>query len=106
MSPPRRASLFRQHAVALEFLALRLAMTANGFRPFAHTLLAWLFVVTAPLHLAEDALALHPLFEDFESLIDVVVANRDEQMTPAFKKWRWHRVQIPVHGFERLEKVA
>jgi hypothetical protein len=31
--------------------------------------------MTAELHLAEDALALHLLLEGFERLIDVVVAN-------------------------------
>ena len=31
----------------------------------------------AELHLAEDALALHSLFEDPESLVDIVFANKD-----------------------------
>ena len=31
----------------------------------------------AELHLAEDTFALHSLFEDPESLVDIVVANKD-----------------------------
>ena len=52
-------------------------MTANRLGFFPRFTLRRLFVGTAQLHLTEDALALHFLFERFESLIDVIVADCD-----------------------------
>src|SRR5215207_2897421 len=62
-------------------LALSFARPAHGFRLLAGFALRGLLVGFARLHLAEDAFALHLLFEHPERLIDVVVANEDLQRT-------------------------
>ncbi|MEA2757832.1 MAG: hypothetical protein QOH65_445 [Methylobacteriaceae bacterium] len=72
-----RLRLHRQQPLALHLLAGELAGAADGFGPFACTLLGGLLVVTAQLHLPEDALALHLLFERLEGLIDIVVADEN-----------------------------
>ena len=52
-------------------------MTTYGFGLLAGAALGGLFVVAPQFHFAEDPLALHLLFEDSQSLVDVVVANED-----------------------------
>lgn len=74
-----------QQALALELFSLQLAMPPDGFGPFAHASLAGFFVSAPPLHFPEDSLALHLLFQDFEGLVDVVVADGDLQLTPAVR---------------------
>ena len=71
--------LARQQAFALRLLAGELAGAPNGLSLLAHALLGGLFVIVPQLHLAEDALTLHLLLERLESLIDVVVANLNQQ---------------------------
>src|SRR5215211_4394159 len=56
-------------------LARGLARPAHRFRFLTGFALGGLLVGFALLHLAEDTLALHLLFEHPERLIDVVVAN-------------------------------
>src|SRR5215210_2369527 len=56
-------------------LAGLLARPAHGFGLLAGFALGGFLVGFARLHLAEDALALHLLFQHPEGLIDVVVAN-------------------------------
>src|SRR5689334_6799117 len=73
------AALSRQDAFALQALALQLAIAADGFRPLARPFLARLLVMTPELHLAEDAFALHLLFQRLQRLVDIVVANDDLQ---------------------------
>src|SRR6266576_5680173 len=73
------AALAGQQAFALQALALKLAITANRFRPFAGALLRGFFVMAPQFHLAKDAFPLHLLFQRFERLVDIVVANDDLQ---------------------------
>ncbi len=53
----------RHRTFALHALALQLAITSDGLSPLAGTLFTRLFIVSAELHLAEDAFTLHLLFE-------------------------------------------
>jgi len=52
-----------------------LARAADGFCLLASLALGWFFIRFATLHLTKNALALHLLLEDPESLVDIVVAN-------------------------------
>src|SRR5438128_8645874 len=76
-----RLRLHRQQAFTLQLLARELAGAAYGFGLFTGLLLGGLFIMTAELHLAENPLALHLLFQRFQGLIDIVVAN--ENLHPA-----------------------
>src|SRR5580704_6074418 len=69
--------LHRQQALALQPLARKLAGPADRFRLFPCLSFRGLFVVAAELHLAEDTLALHLLFQRLEGLVDVIVANEN-----------------------------
>ena len=71
------AGLAGQQAFALGALACKLAGAADGLGLFARLFFRRLLVVTAKLHFAEDALALHLLLERLQRLIDVVVANQN-----------------------------
>src|SRR5580698_4302090 len=73
------AGLLRQHALALQALALQLAIAAYGLSALAGALLTRLLVVASELHLAEDAFALHLLLQRLQRLVDIVVANDDLQ---------------------------
>ena len=50
-------------------------MPTDGFGPLTLAALGRLFEMAAELHLTEDTLALHFLFQGAEGLIDVVVAD-------------------------------
>ena len=65
----------RQQALALRALAGQLAGAANGFRLLACPLLRRLLVMSAHLHFAENAFALHLLLERAKRLINIVVAD-------------------------------
>src|SRR5689334_20387652 len=69
--------LGRQQTFALHLLARELAGPADRFRLFPRLFFRGFFVVTAKLHLAENALALHLLLQRLEGLVDVVVANEN-----------------------------
>ncbi len=56
-------------------LAGKLAGSPDGLGPFSRFSFRWLFVRTPLLHFSKDAFALHFLFENAESLIDVVIAD-------------------------------
>lgn len=56
-------------------LALQLAVAAGGLGFFALILFRRLFKMTAFLHFAEKAFALHFLFQNTQCLLDVIVAN-------------------------------
>jgi hypothetical protein len=77
----RGLPLFRHgdQAFALRLFPGRLARAADGFRLLAGLALGRFFIRLAALHLTKNALALHLLLEDSESLIDIVVANDDLQ---------------------------
>src|ERR1041385_2620464 len=64
---------------ALRLLARELAGAAHRLRLLAGRALGRLFIEPPLLHLAEDALALHLLLQDPESLVDVVVAHEHLQ---------------------------
>jgi len=80
-----RLRLHGQQAFALQLLASELARTADGFRLLAGFLLGGLFVMAAELHLAENPLALHLLFQRLEGLIDVVIANENLHAASSFQ---------------------
>jgi len=65
----------RDQAFALRQLPGGFARAPDGFRLLAGFALGRFFVRLATLHLTKNALALHLLFEDSESLFDIVVAN-------------------------------
>src|SRR5215831_10933129 len=73
----RDLRLAGQQPFALGALAGELAGPADRFRLLAGLLGGGLFVVSAELHLAENALTLHLLLERLEGLVDVVVANEN-----------------------------
>jgi hypothetical protein len=73
----RLQRLRRDQAFALGALARQLAGAADGFRLLAGAPFGGLFVVAAQFHFAKDALALHLLFQGFEGLVDVIVANEN-----------------------------
>jgi len=80
-----RFRLHRQEALALQLLAGKLARAAHGLGLFTGLLLGGLFIVTAELHLAEDALSLHFLLQRLEGLIDVVIANENLHAASSFQ---------------------
>jgi hypothetical protein len=57
-------------------LARELTRPADCFGFFSGRFLRWFFVEPSTLHLAEDALSLHLLFQHPESLVDIVVADQ------------------------------
>jgi hypothetical protein len=63
----------------LRLLARELAGTAHGLCLLARRPLGGLFIESPLLHLPEDALALHLLFQSPKSLVDVVVADKNLQ---------------------------
>src|SRR3984893_1882612 len=71
------SGFYGQEAFALQALAGELARPANCFRLLARFSFGRFFVVTAKLHLAEDALALHLFLQRLEGLIDVVVTDKN-----------------------------
>ena len=73
--PRRRARRARKQAFALGALAGQLAGAANGFRLLAGALLRRLLVMSAHLHFAENAFALHLLLERAKRLVNIVVAD-------------------------------
>src|SRR5271154_7246421 len=72
-----RLGLHRQQALALQFLARKLAGAADRLRLLPCLSFRWFFVMAAKLHLAENALALHLFLQRLEGLVDVVVANEN-----------------------------
>src|ERR1700753_4121775 len=83
-SAEHRLRLHRQQAFTLQLLAGQLARAAHGFGLFAGLLLGGLFVMAAELHLAENTLALHLLFQRLEGLIDIVIANENLHAASSF----------------------
>src|SRR6266581_3392242 len=71
----------------------QLASATDGLGLFTGLLLGGLFVVTAELHLAENALALHLLLERLESLVDIVIANENLHAASSFSEPEWDRVK-------------
>ena len=69
--------------VALQPLALKLARTPNRCRTLTGALFRWLFVMTAQLHLAIDALTLQLLLERAQRLVDIIIANDDLHKKPS-----------------------
>src|SRR5215204_2981170 len=86
----------RDQALADCGLAGLLAGPAHGFRLLTSLAFGGLFVGFALFHLAEDAFALHLLFQRPERLIDVVVANEDLQRT-------YPLIGVGANGSERPE---
>src|SRR5690606_9895032 len=74
-------------AFADHLLARCLAGAADGFALLAGATLGRLLVEALLLHLAEDALALHLLFQDAEGLVDIVIAYQ-------YLHWLWFPVRI------------
>src|SRR4051812_44396378 len=75
----------RQEAFALSLLARRLARPPDRLGLLAGLALGGLLVGAALLHLPENALALHPLLEDAQGLVDVVVTNEHLQSRYPFE---------------------
>src|SRR5262245_35781878 len=68
------------------FLAGGLSGTAHRFAFRASHLLGRLFVKAPSLHFAKHALTLHFLFQNAESLIDIVVAHKNLQIDVPFSR--------------------
>jgi hypothetical protein len=75
--PRDHLGLHRQQALALQFLAGKLAGAADGLRLFPDSFFGGFLVVGAELHLTEHALALHFLLQHPEGLIDIVVTDKN-----------------------------
>src|SRR5580704_14501160 len=73
----QRLRLAGQEALALGALAGELAGAADRFGLFPRLLFGGLFVVSAQLHLAENALALHLFLQRLEGLVDIVVTDEN-----------------------------
>src|SRR5690348_9353022 len=69
-----RLGLHRNEALALHLLAGELAGAADRLGALAGALFRRLLIMAAELHFAENAFALHLLFQRLERLIDIVVA--------------------------------
>src|SRR5262245_44843086 len=81
--PARRGLwLHREQALTLHALAGELAGAADRLCLLPGLLFGGLLVMAAELHLAENSLALHLLFERLEGLIDVIVP--DENLHAAY----------------------
>jgi hypothetical protein len=74
---PHRTLRGWKETLALRLLTGGLACTTNGFRLLAGLALGGLLESLALLHFAEDALALHLLLQNPESLVNVVVADKN-----------------------------
>src|SRR5262249_12280924 len=70
----------RDQAFALSLFPGRLASSSDRLRFLAGLACGRLFIGLATLHLAKNALALHPLLQNSQSLIDIVIANEYLQM--------------------------
>ena len=68
---------FRQEAFTLGAFASQFPRAADGFSVFASLALGRLLEMVAALHLPEETLALHLLFQRLQRLIDVVIADHD-----------------------------
>ena len=71
--------------ISLRLFAGKLAHATDGFRLLPHSSLRGLLVEAPLFHLAKDALALHPLLEDAQRLIHIVVAYENLQL--ALRSW-------------------
>jgi hypothetical protein len=67
----------RKKTISLRLLAGDFAHATDGFRLFPHSFLGRLLVEAPLFHLAKYALALHPLLEDTQRLIHIVVAHEN-----------------------------
>lgn len=83
-SVDQRARRASDETFALSLLPRELARAADRLGLLAISLLGRLFIGSPLLHLAENALTLHFLFQDAESLIDIVVTNEYLQWMPSF----------------------
>jgi hypothetical protein len=85
-------------ALTLCPLARELTRPADCVAFFSRRFLRWLFVEPSTLHLAEDALPLHLLFQHPESLVDIVVADQylQEMFPSASFKTRHHEPAGPA----------
>jgi hypothetical protein len=79
----------RQKTIALRLLSRKLASAPHGFGLFTHALHRRLLVEAPQLHLAENSLALHPLFENAQGLVYIVFTHKDLQLT-SDPGWRRH----------------
>jgi hypothetical protein len=70
----------RQKAIALGLLSRNLARAADGFRLLAHSFLRGLLVEAPHFHFAEDSLALHPLLENAQGLVNIVFTHQNLQL--------------------------
>src|SRR5262245_34561045 len=75
----RGGRLAGQQTFPLGALARKFARASHGLGLLAHPFLGWLLVVVPQLHLAENTLALHFLLQRLEGLINIVVANLNQQ---------------------------
>lgn len=72
-----RLRLHRQQSLALKLLAGKLSGSTHGLGHLTRTLLGGFLVVTAKLHLAEDAFSLHLLFQRLQRLVDIIVPDEN-----------------------------
>ncbi|MBB2680902.1 UNVERIFIED_ORG: hypothetical protein M2312_003783 [Rhizobium esperanzae] len=69
----------RQQAFALQLLAGKLTLAANGLALFAGPLLGRLLIGTAGFHFPEQAFALHLFLEHTQRLIDIIIPDENLQ---------------------------
>src|SRR5271169_6224475 len=75
--PQQRLRLAGKQTLALGLLTGELTGAADRFRLLPRLLFGGLFVVSAELHLAENALALHLFLQRLEGLVDIVVTDEN-----------------------------
>src|SRR5205814_8818586 len=76
-SPRDNLRFHRQQAFALQFLARELAGAAHRFCFLPRLFFGGFLVMTAQLHLAENALALHLFLQRLEGLVDIVITDKN-----------------------------
>jgi hypothetical protein len=70
----------RYEPLSHRLFARELAGAAHGLGLFSYCALRRLLIELPPLHLSEDALALHLLLQDAKRLLHIVVTNEDLQV--------------------------
>jgi hypothetical protein len=88
----------RNQTFAHGFLSGQLARAPDGLAFLPRRLRRRLLIEPPSLHFPKNAFTLHPLFQNSQRLIDVVVANENLQLIVSFSKLRVRRETVTASG--------